>query len=182
MGVNGKIKAIFLDRDGVLNNPVIINGKPYPPANLNELIIPNHLEKCLMELKKIGFLLIMITNQPDVARGKTKIKDVEAINNYLKEKLNLNDVFCCYHDDNHNCECRKPKPGMILSAANKWKINLKKSFLVGDRWKDIESGKSVGLKTFLIDYNYDEKFIEPSYKVKDFREIKQILKNKHFNK
>jgi D-glycero-D-manno-heptose 1,7-bisphosphate phosphatase len=177
MGVNGKIKAIFLDRDGVLNKPVIINGKPYPPANINDLIIPNHLEKCLMELKKIGFLLIMITNQPDVSRGKTKIEDVEAINNYLKEKLNIDDVLCCYHDDNDNCDCRKPKPGMIFSAANKWKINLKKSFLIGDRWKDIESGKLARLKTFLIDYSYNEKVVEPDYRVDDFRPIVKIINN-----
>ena len=177
MGVNGKIKAIFLDRDGVLNKPVIINGKPYPPVNLNELIIPNYLEESLNELRNIGFLLIMITNQPDVSRGKTKIDDVEAINDYLKEKLNLDDVFCCYHDDNDNCECRKPKPGMIFSAADKWKINLNKSFLVGDRWKDIESGKLAGLRTFLIDYNYKEKVSEPDYRVDDFRTIVKIINN-----
>jgi len=177
MGVNSEIKAIFLDRDGVLNDPVIIRGKPYPPDTLNDLIIPNHLERCLIELKEKSFLLIMITNQPDVARGKTKKENVKAINNYLKQKLNLDDVFCCYHDDNDNCKCRKPKPGMILSAVDKWKINLKKSFLIGDRWKDIESGKSVGLRTFLIDHNYDEKFVEPDYKVKDFREIIKIINN-----
>tara|TARA_Y100000739_G_C20483161_1_gene406875 strand:+ start:121 stop:663 length:543 start_codon:yes stop_codon:yes gene_type:complete len=175
MGVNKQIKAIFLDRDGVLNKPVIINGKPYPPASLKDLIIPNDLEKSLIELKKRGFLLIMITNQPDVARGKSKLEEVEAINNYLKQKLNLDYVMCCYHDDNDNCLCRKPKPGMILSAEKKWKINLKKSFLIGDRWKDIQSGKSAGVKTFLIDYNYDEKYIEPDFKVNDFKEINKII-------
>ena len=80
-----------------------------------------------------------------------------------------------WDDDNDNCLCRKPKPGMILSAEKKWKINLKKSFLIGDRWKDIQSGKSAGVKTFLIDYNYDEKYIEPDFKVNDFKEINKII-------
>ncbi len=176
MGINNSIKAIFLDRDGVINQPVIINGKPYPPKNINELLLIDNIGRYLDELKNKGFLLIMITNQPDVARGKIRRADVENINNYLKKYLGIDDVFCCYHDDNDECDCRKPKPGMIVDAQKKWKINLKNSFLIGDRWKDVESGKSVGLRTFLIDYNYDEKFIEPTYRVKGFEEILKIIK------
>lgn len=175
MGIHPKVKAIFLDRDGVLNKSVIIDGKPYPPSSIDELEIPDGVVEGLKKLSELNFLLIVITNQPDVARGKTTKRGVNAINKYLKERLNIDDFFCCFHDTIDNCECRKPKPGMILEAAKKWNIDLTKSVLVGDRWKDIESGKNAGLKSILIDFGYNEKYVEPDYKCFDFQQVTKII-------
>lgn len=176
MGINKSLKAFFLDRDGVLNKSIVIDNKPYPPTNLSELTIPKGLKKNLKELKELDYLLIMVTNQPDVARGTKKRKDVDQINNYLKVKLCLDDVFCCFHDDSDNCDCRKPKIGMITSATNKWNIDISKSYMVGDRWKDIQCGKNAGLKTFLLEKNYNEKRIKPDYSVSNFSEILNTIK------
>ena len=175
MGVHPKVKAVFLDRDGVLNKAVIIGGKPFPPKSTNELEIPECVKEGLTQLKERGYLLIVITNQPDVARGTTSLKIVDDINYYLKQHLILDDIFCCIHDSSDNCECRKPKPGMIFAAAKKWEIDLSSSFMVGDRWKDIETGKNAGLKTILIDYGYTEKYDEPDYICPDFIKAIQII-------
>jgi D-glycero-D-manno-heptose 1,7-bisphosphate phosphatase len=175
MGINTKIKAVFLDRDGVLNNSVIIDGKPYPPNSVAEVVIPDGVVEGLVKLKELGYLLIVVTNQPDVARGTTTIKIVNDINNKLKKHLIIDDIYCCFHDTNDNCECRKPKPGMINAAATKWNIDLSQSVIVGDRWKDIETGKNAVIKTILIDFGYNEKQIEPDYKCSNFQEVTNII-------
>lgn len=175
MGVNPKVKAVFLDRDGVLNKSVIVDGKPYPPKSVIELVIPEGVKEGLKQLKELGYLLIVITNQPDVARGTTPIKIVDDINNYLKQELILDDIFCCFHDNVDNCECRKPKPGMIFTAAKKWNIDLESSFMVGDRWRDIETGKNAGVKTIFIDFGYKEKYVKPNYTSCNFIEATQII-------
>lgn len=177
MGVYTKIKAVFLDRDGVLNKAVIIGGKPYPPKSLEEVIIPEGVKEGLEQLKKLGYLLIVITNQPDVKRGTTTMKIVDEINDYLRQQLIIDDIFCCVHDNTDDCECRKPKPGMIFAAAKKWNIDLENSFMVGDRWKDIETGKNANIKTILIDSGYDEKYIVPDYSCENFIETTKIIKS-----
>lgn len=151
-----KHKAIFLDRDGVLNHAVIRQGKPYPPETLEELSIPPDAKSALAILKSAGFLLIVATNQPDVARKKTSIEQVELINTLLKTTLALDDVRVCYHDDADSCECRKPKPGLITKAAFDHHINLSESFMIGDRWKDIEAGFYAGVRTIWLRNDYDE--------------------------
>lgn len=149
-------KAVFFDRDGVLNIAIVQNGKPYPPLTVEELVItPGAIEQ-LPILCKRGYLLIGITNQPDVARGKQTVKEVEEINLQLLMKLPLEEIFCCFHDDQDNCNCRKPKPGLIFQAAKKYDVDLSESFVVGDRWKDIAAGISAGCHTILIDYGYSE--------------------------
>src|SRR3990167_3898478 len=154
-----KRKAIFLDRDGVLNQAVVKDGKPYPPASLDALHISNDVPTALALLKKAGFLLIGATNQPDVARGTTSRATVEAINARLLDTLPLDDIRVCYHDNDDQCNCRKPLPGLLLKAAEHYKIDLKKSFMVGDRWKDIAAGKRAGCKTVWLDYHYQEPFL-----------------------
>jgi D-glycero-D-manno-heptose 1,7-bisphosphate phosphatase len=154
-------KAVFLDRDGVINAAKIINGKPYPPKDIRELKILPGVFEALNDLHRKEYILLVVTNQPDVARGTTLKIDVELINNALKKSLPIDDFFTCYHDDRDKCICRKPSPGNILLAANKFKIDLAQSYLIGDRWRDIESGISAGCKTIFIDYNYNEK--KPSF-------------------
>lgn len=150
-------KAVFLDRDGVINASIVVDGKPYPPKSLEELKILPGVEAAIFMLKARGYLCIVITNQPDVARGKVSLESVEQLNRYLSNELRIDDFYSCYHDDKDECECRKPKPGAILDAAKKYEIDLSKSYMVGDRWRDIEAGQRAGCRTVFIDYNYDEK-------------------------
>lgn len=151
-----KFKCVFLDRDGVINNVILKNGKPHPPINLRGIKILENVNKSLISLKKSGFYIAVITNQPDVSRKITTKKEVEAINNYLMSKLPLDEINTCFHDNFHNCQCRKPLPGMILDVTKRKNIDLSKSFLIGDRKSDIEAGNNAGCKTIFIDKNYNE--------------------------
>lgn len=157
ISMNPSKKAVFLDRDGVLNRVCLKAGKPYPPANLSELEIIPGVEEALFALQQAGYLLIVVTNQPDVARGITSQHTVEEINQYLSEHLPIDEFRTCFHDNADACECRKPKPGALLAAAQAYGIDQSKSYMVGDRWRDIEAGLRAGCKTIFIDYGYDEK-------------------------
>lgn len=152
-----KVKAIFLDRDGVLNHAIVKNGKPYPPASVDEVTIPADAEASMQALKQAGYLLIGATNQPDVPRGVTKKETVEAINQRILAALPLHEIRVCYHDDADACECRKPLPGLLLQAAEEYNIDLQQSFMIGDRWRDIEAGQKAGCKTIWLNYQYQEK-------------------------
>jgi D-glycero-D-manno-heptose 1,7-bisphosphate phosphatase len=160
VGIHGgdavKRKAVFLDRDGVLNEAVVRNGKPYPPASAAELVLAHDAQAALRELKAEGFLLLVVTNQPDVAKGITARAAVEEINRKLASTLPVDEVFVCYHQDNDHCDCRKPKPGMILEGARKYNVDLPGSFMVGDRWRDVEAGQNAGCRTVFIDGGYEE--------------------------
>lgn len=143
--------AIFLDRDGVLNRAYTReDGKSHPPDNVAELeLLEGAAEACLV-LRRAGFLLIGVTNQPDVARGSQVQEVVEAINNVVKALTLIDEILTCFHDNPDNCDCRKPKPGMLLQAAMTWQIDCAKSFMIGDRWTDIEAGRRAGCKTVLV--------------------------------
>ncbi len=149
-------RAVFLDRDGVLNHAVVRDGKLSPPSNLAELKVFPDAASALGDLRKLGFLLIVITNQPDVARGTQDRSVVEAINAALSAQLPIDDFFTCYHDDCDGCDCRKPLPGLIHQAVEKYAISLPGSFLIGDRWRDIGAGLGAGCTTILIESGYDE--------------------------
>ncbi len=150
--------AVFLDRDGVLNEAIIRNGKPYPPLDLSELVITDGARAALEELKREGFVLIVVTNQPDIARGRANRAEVDKINAQLAAILPLDGIEVCEHDDEERCDCRKPKPGMILLAQEKLGVDLAGSFVVGDRWRDIEAGRRAGCRTILIGDGYGETF------------------------
>ena len=149
-------KAVFLDRDGVINKIFINNNLPSSPPTFDQLEILPGVKESILRLKKLNFVCLVATNQPDVSRGKIEKKTVVKMNNYIKNELKIDDIFVCYHDDNDNCACRKPKPGLLLEASKKWNINLKKSYMIGDRSKDIEAGSRAGCKTIFIDCNYKE--------------------------
>lgn len=150
-------KAIFLDRDGVINQAIVKDGKPYPPANLKELVILPGVKEALEKLHLAGYLLVVVTNQPDVARGKLTMKQVDEINEHLISNLFIDEIYTCYHDDHENCSCRKPKPGFLVQVSNSQGIDLESSYMVGDRWRDIECGQNAGCKTVFINYHYQEK-------------------------
>jgi D-glycero-D-manno-heptose 1,7-bisphosphate phosphatase len=149
-------KAVFLDRDGVLNASVIRQGKPYPPDTLYDLTILPGVEEALLNLRAAGFLNIVVTNQPDVGTGKQRIEVVETMHKLLREELALDDVRVCYHTDDQKCDCRKPNPGMLLQASIDHGIDLGQSFLVGDRWRDVAAGQAAGCGCFFVDYEYQE--------------------------
>jgi D-glycero-D-manno-heptose 1,7-bisphosphate phosphatase len=150
-------RAVFLDRDGVLNRPVVRDGKPYPPRSLAEVEILPCVPEALADLKQAGFMTIVVTNQPDVARGTQRREVVEEIDAYLASRLPLDQVLVCYHDDRQACDCRKPAPGLILAAARQYGINLGASYMVGDRWRDIEAGQRAGCRTVFLAYGYAER-------------------------
>jgi D-glycero-D-manno-heptose 1,7-bisphosphate phosphatase len=180
VGTIGKRRAVFLDRDGVLNLSVVREGKPYPPGSFSELVVAPGVEEGCQTLREAGYLLIGITNQPDVARGTTPKKVVEEINHYLIDRLSMDSIRVCYHDNSDECECRKPKPGLILQAAQEEAIDLEASFMVGDRWKDVEAGRRAGCRTILIDNHYSEpNKSKPTYTVTSFHEaVTAILSGK----
>ena len=158
------VKAVFLDRDGVINRPLIHDGLPYPPNSLDELEILPGVYESLRILGECGFLLIVVTNQPDVGRGIQKKQTVEKMHTFLLNKLPLDVIYVCWHGQDGECDCRKPLPGLLYQAEQDWHIDLKKSFMIGDRWRDIDTGFAAGCKTVFIDYKYDESLkYQPDY-------------------
>ena len=169
-------RAVFLDRDGVINRAIVREGKPYPPKNMSQLEILPGVSEALDELCKANYLLIVITNQPDVARGTAKKETIEQLNDYLCSHLPLNEIKVCYHDKNDHCSCRKPLPGALLEAAKEHYIDLASSYMVGDRWSDIEAGKSAGCKTVYINNKYAEQAAEePDFIVSSLLEAEKII-------
>ncbi len=150
-------RAVFLDRDGVLNRANVVDGVPHPPASLAELeLLPGVKDAC-RRLHEAGLLLIVVTNQPDVARGTQTIDAVDALNSELAARLPLDEIRVCPHDDADGCDCRKPAPGMLLDAAREHGIELAKSVMVGDRWRDVEAGRRAGCKTVFVAAGYSER-------------------------
>ena len=149
-------RAVFLDRDGVLNEAVVREGKPYPPGNAAALKVVAGARESLEALKAAGFLLIVVTNQPDVARGTQSREEVDAIHDRLRAELPLDAVYACCHDGDA-CNCRKPKPGLLLNAAGDLGIDLSRSFIIGDRWRDVDAGARAGCRTVFLDFGYRER-------------------------
>ena len=154
-------RAVFLDRDGVLNEVEVREGRPCPPASVEELKVTPGAHLALQRLKDAGFLLIVVTNQPDVARGTRSRQTVEAMNRAIEASLPVDAFAVCWHDDGDGCGCRKPKPGLLLEAAARDGIDLARSYMIGDRWRDIDAGAAAGCRTILIDRHYRER--EPSF-------------------
>jgi D-glycero-D-manno-heptose 1,7-bisphosphate phosphatase len=143
--------AVFLDRDGVLNRAYERDGVTHPPASLAAFELLPGVPGALERLHRAGFALVVVTNQPDVARGIQARRNVEEINEHLCRLFPLRGVMVCYHDDADGCDCRKPKPGMILEAARGWALDLARSFLVGDRWSDVAAGQAAGCLSVLVE-------------------------------
>jgi D-glycero-D-manno-heptose 1,7-bisphosphate phosphatase len=156
-------RAVFLDRDGVINRPIVVDGKPYPPRTLAEFEVLPGVARACTDLKTAGYFLVVVTNQPDVSRGTLKKEAVEAIHEAMVQQLPIDRIEVCYHAGakfGERCECRKPQPGMLIRAAAVLDIDLSRSFMVGDRWRDIDCGKLAGCKTIFIDWGYQEELRE----------------------
>ncbi|MGA2281471.1 MAG: HAD family hydrolase [Verrucomicrobiota bacterium] len=153
-----RARAVFLDRDGVINRALERDSKPYPPRNLDEFEILPDVPTACAKLKAAGFLLVVVTNQPDVGRGTLKKEIVESIHAEMRRRLPIDRVEVCYHSGQgaSECDCRKPKPGMLRRAAKELGLNLAQSWMVGDRWRDIDCGHAAGCRTIFIDRGYAE--------------------------
>ena len=169
-------RAVFLDRDGVVNRATVRQGKPYPPATLSELrLLPGVRDAC-RRLKEGGFALILITNQPDISRGTVTAGQVSEMNHRLRRFLALDGVGVCPHDDDARCSCRKPKPGLLIEAARTWDLDLTSSYMVGDRWRDIEAGRRAGCRAIFVDYGYTERRPDgPFLQVRSLREAANYI-------
>jgi D-glycero-D-manno-heptose 1,7-bisphosphate phosphatase len=169
-------RAVFLDRDGVLNRAIVRDGKPHPPRSVAELEILPDVGNALAALHAAGWLLIVVTNQPDAARGATTRDEVEKVNAALGAALPIDEFRTCYHDSDAGCDCRKPKPGALLAAAVRHDIDLHESYMVGDRWRDVEAGQRAGCKTIFLDYCYQEKQPETvDYRVESLSQAAEII-------
>lgn len=166
--------ALFLDRDGVINYPIIKNRKPYAPLKLEDLKIIPEIHDVINNFKKKGFMIFVVTNQPDVSRGNANLLNIKKINRYIQDILEIDYFFVCYHDNTDNCTCRKPKPGAFLMLQEKFKINLSNSVMVGDRLKDIKAAANAGCPSIFVDYNYDEE--KPTEQFKTIKSIGTLLK------
>lgn len=153
-------RAVFLDRDGVINQVLVKNGAPHPPASLEVLEFLPGVGEAIEALRGAGFRIIVVTNQPDVATGTQQREMVEAINSRIERTFHVDDIKVCYHVDSDGCSCRKPKPGMLLDAAARWSLDLGQSFMVGDRWRDVEAGKAAGCRTILLKNEYADLRLE----------------------
>ncbi len=174
--IDTKSRAVFLDRDGVINRAIVRNGRPYPPPSLADMEILPGVSEAVANLKKAGLLTIVVTNQPDVATGKQDRTIVESMNDHLRQNLKLDDLRTCFHEESEGCTCYKPRPGMLVAAAENWNIDLNCSFMVGDRWRDVGAGQAVGCKTFFIDYGYDEECrYKPDMVVSDLAEASRCI-------
>jgi D-glycero-D-manno-heptose 1,7-bisphosphate phosphatase len=172
-----KSKAIFLDRDGVIDKVITRKGKISCPRKLKEFKILPNVKKCLKIFKEMGFLNIIVTNQPDISRGFLKRENLEKMHRVIMKRLPVDEIKVCPHDNKDNCSCRKPKPGLILEAVKKWSIDLKKSYLIGDSWKDIEAGKTAGLKTLLIRRKYNKDLKENyNFEARNLKDAVEIIK------
>jgi len=173
-----KAAAVFLDRDGVINRVLLRDGKPYPPLTLEDFeILPGVPEACQL-LRKTGFCLVVATNQPDVGRGTLSRELVESIHARMCELLPIQRVEVCYDSGREQppSEFRKPRPGMLLRAARELGLDLSRSFMVGDRWRDVDCGRAAGCTTIFVDGGYAEELRhQPDYRVKTLREAADLI-------
>jgi len=173
-------RAVFLDRDGVINRPVVRDGRPYPPATVEDFELYEDVIAGCAQLDAAGYLLVVVTNQPDVARGTQTRAVVEAMQRKMLDALpQIARVEICWHagaDWGDACDCHKPEPGMVLRAAEAHGIDLAQSFLVGDRWRDVDCGHRAGCRTVLIDRNYSEALRQrPNWTVTSFAQAVEVI-------
>jgi D-glycero-D-manno-heptose 1,7-bisphosphate phosphatase len=182
MQQSGKIhfrSAVFLDRDGVINQSKVIAGKPYAPRSFEDFKLMPYTAECVDRLCKAGYVVIVVTNQPDIGNGHITKKTVNMMHNKLLSKTKISEIIMCPHSQEEGCNCRKPKPQMILKGAEKFNITLSDSYIVGDRSSDIQAGQVAGCKTIFIERYYKEKKPQkPDVKVYSLKSAtKYILSN-----
>ncbi len=167
-------RAVFLDRDGVINSVVMRHGSPCSPRRFKEFKIMDNVKDALGEFKKMGFANVVITNQPDVARGFISLRELQDMHGLIVETLPVDGIISCLHDDSDQCSCRKPMPGMLLSASEKMGIDLKASYFIGDTWRDAEAGRLAGCATIIISAPYNRDVIS-DFRVSGIKDAVDII-------
>jgi D-glycero-D-manno-heptose 1,7-bisphosphate phosphatase len=168
--------AVFLDRDGTVIRTEVRDGVPRPPVTPATMHVLPGVPAALKRLKAAGLLLIVVTNQPDVRRGTLRRAVVEEMHARLQRCLPLDAISCCYHDDLDDCACRKPRPGMLVDAADRFGLDLHRCFMVGDRWRDIEAGRRAGCTTVLLRQPYSEPHrAQPDFEAATLPEAADII-------
>jgi len=169
-------RAVFLDRDGVLNRALVRAGKPYAPRAMRDFRLLPGAAEAVRRLKAAGFLAIVVTNQPDIGNGLLDAQSVAAMHARLRARIPVDAVLVCPHAQSAGCVCRKPKPGLLLRAARRWRIDLKNSYFVGDRWNDIVAGKRAGVYVIHLDRGYAETLVEkPDSTAKSLRQAVELV-------
>ncbi|MCZ8121905.1 MAG: HAD-IIIA family hydrolase [Magnetospirillum sp.] len=168
-------RAVFFDRDGTLNEAAVVAGKPYPPASVTETRLLAGAADCVSAVKRMGFLAVIVTNQPDAATGKTPRETIEAINAYVAATCGIEEIRVCWHVDADGCDCRKPKPGLLRAAARDLGLDLSRCVMVGDRWRDVEAGRAAGCTTILIGPGYAERSAEPDHRAETLAGVARIV-------
>jgi D-glycero-D-manno-heptose 1,7-bisphosphate phosphatase len=148
-------KSVFLDRDGVINKIVYRDGKPTSPRNIEEFEFEEGVEAALSRLDAQGFKLFVVTNQPELARGLLTKESLCVMTERILSLLKIEEVRICPHDNDDDCRCRKPQPGMLVELAHKYELSLKESYIVGDNWKDSCAGRSAGCKSIILNRSYN---------------------------
>ncbi len=149
------LKAIFLDRDGVLNKCININRKCFAPINFKSFKLYPYVRSSIRKLKEKKYLIIVITNQPDINKKRINWAEIKKMNNLLFD-IGIDDIYICPHNQKSNCLCRKPKLGLITKIKKKYKINFQKSYLVGDRISDMQLAEKIKCKPLFINRYYLE--------------------------
>ena len=176
MGIRPLSGAVFLDRDGVINRITVAKGVPHPPGALDDFVFLPKVAAACRRLERAGLKLVVVTNQPDVARGTQTRARVAAMNARVSERLPVKGVLTCFHDNDDACACRKPKPGLLRTAARRWRLDLKRSFIVGDRWSDAAAGRAAGCRSILIKKSYSQAGrCRPDWTARDHSEAAEII-------
>jgi D-glycero-D-manno-heptose 1,7-bisphosphate phosphatase len=172
----GLVPAVFLDRDGVIVVPEFRDRRSFAPRRLEDFRLYPEAAASLQRLKRAGFLLAVVTNQPDVGNGLIPRSEVDAMHEIMTRELPIDAVKACFHRQGDHCDCRKPKPGMILEVAGDLGIDLMKSFMVGDRSSDVAAGRAAGCTTVFIDLGYAEPAPDvPDYVVHSIAEAADVI-------
>src|SRR5579863_8623386 len=143
--------AVFLDRDGVLNQLVFREGRGASPRRFEDFELLPGAGGAVDSIKRAGLLTVVVTNQPDLSRGALDLAELGRMHDFLRSTARVDAIYVCPHARGDRCDCRKPKPGLLLRAAKDLAIELDRSYLVGDSWSDIEAGHASGCVTLLVD-------------------------------
>lgn len=166
--------AVYLDRDGVINSVIIHDGKVFSPRSRDEFRIIEGTAQAVQALQEAGFKVMVVTNQPDIARGLLSKADLDWMTDRVLSEIHVDELFVCPHDDHDGCTCRKPQPGMLLQGAEKWDVDLARSFMIGDSWKDMAAGHQAGCTCILIDAPYNQDIV-CDYRVKDLKSAAALI-------
>ena len=167
--------AVFLDRDGVLNRLVPRGGRLVSPRLMEEFHLLPGVSETVQRLRSAGLLVVVVTNQPDIARGLMNPQELERMHMRLRSMVQVDAIYACCHDDSDRCFCRKPKPGLLIQASREMEIDLSLSCVIGDSWKDIGAGRNAGCKTFLIQGPEDPRGVPAAFVVPSLQAAVELI-------